>query len=119
VSGFSYCGDADCRKCAAVRDRPSLTTLANARSQAFAFDAAPECNCPGCRQKRGEYPGVTVLVKVKTPAAPDYLRIADSHGRTDSTLVNVGDLTDDELKEVGKAWTAQLLENAHKARKCD
>lgn len=54
---------------------------------------------------------VTITDQVDTPRVPNYLRLALS-----DTMRLVGDFTDDQLIQVGEAWTQALLENARRQR---
>ena len=47
-----------------------------------------------------------VKVKIKCPTVPNFVR--DENGR----VFPVSSLTDVEIKQLGKEWTARLIENA-------
>lgn len=60
----------------------------------------------------GEKLVVSVSCGVLVPTVPNYVRLIGS-----SAAIDVGELTDDALREVGKRWTEALLERAAKRRK--
>ncbi len=48
-----------------------------------------------------------ILVKVKTPSVPDFVRLAFSDG-----VIPIQDLSEDELRQIGEAWTQELVAKA-------
>jgi hypothetical protein len=55
---------------------------------------------------------VKVYMEVCIPRVPNFLH----YGNTDGHTVDVAHLSDDELDEIGKSWTSQLIQNAQKRR---
>ena len=56
---------------------------------------------------------VNAELHIETPIVPNFLRIA---GRGDNNMISIADLSDEELKKVGAAWTAALCEKANERR---
>ena len=50
-------------------------------------------------------------VKVKTPRVPNFLMFKDIEGK-----ISIADVPDEQLLEIGAAWTDKLLENAAQLR---
>ena len=58
----------------------------------------------------------TIEVKIEPPATPNFLRNVVT-GRERAILIPIQDLTDDELREIGKEFVENLIESARKKRK--
>lgn len=56
---------------------------------------------------------ITVKAVVKVPSVPNFLRI---DGGSESDAIDVADVTDDELRAIGRLWIDELLANAAKRR---
>ena len=54
-------------------------------------------------------------LKIKLPSLPNYLSIESSY--TNNANIDVKDLSDDDLKNLGKEWTEALLKHARERRK--
>ena len=55
---------------------------------------------------------ITVKAEIQIPKVPNFIMYAILEGS-----VAIGRLTDDELREIGAAWTDALLERAETQRK--
>jgi len=53
---------------------------------------------------------INVKIDVKIPLVPVFLRYPDG-------CISIADITDEGLKEIGKAWTEELLKKANERRK--
>jgi hypothetical protein len=54
---------------------------------------------------------VTFGVKIKTPRVPSYLQ-SNPEGMT----FHVSDISDDDLRKIGEAWTVELIKHAQFCR---
>lgn len=54
---------------------------------------------------------VKIEVTVECPMVPKFLRC----GR--DVMVDIKEFTDEQLEQIGKDWTRQLIEEAHKRQK--
>ena len=54
---------------------------------------------------------ITVRACVNVPRVPNYLRIDDDH------KLSIADVPDDELRNIGEAWTEALIERAAEIRR--
>lgn len=57
-----------------------------------------------------------IEVTIEAPETPLFLRNLVK-GRDKAILIPIQDLTDEELAEIGKEWTARLIKKARKRRK--
>lgn len=57
-----------------------------------------------------------IEVEIECPTIPGFLRNI-VQGREKAILIPISDLTDEELAEVGKEFTAGLIKKAKKGRK--
>lgn len=48
-------------------------------------------------------------IKVEIPSTPNFIKVGE-------VVVSIEDFTDEELKELGKEWTEDLLKKAQKKR---
>lgn len=53
---------------------------------------------------------ITVTATVTLPRPPNFLRYGDEQS------IDVADITDESLQQIGEAWTKALLEHAEKRR---
>ena len=61
---------------------------------------------------------VQVKVNVLPPLVPNFLKIKIGvDGKLPDQLISIADLSDEELKEVGKLWTQELVAKAGRVRK--
>ena len=62
---------------------------------------------------------VTKTLTIEIPSLPNFIKATESFG--DSTLreetLNIEDFTVEQLQELGKAWTAALINHAETRRK--
>ena len=56
---------------------------------------------------------LSLKAKVKVPMVPNFLRMSSLFYQS----VDVANCTDEELEELGKWWTKELINNATKRRK--
>lgn len=54
---------------------------------------------------------ITVKAEVELPRVPNFLRMSGADGTMD-----VADITDAGLQQIGEGWTAELIANARKRR---
>ncbi len=54
-----------------------------------------------------------VMACIHVPRVPNFVR----YGSEDGQMFDVADLDDKDLKQIGAAWTADLIAHAHKRRK--
>jgi len=59
------------------------------------------------RRLRGER--IRVTADIQVPAVPNYLHYGPGSMR-------VGDVSDDDLRRIGQAWTERLIRRAHQQR---
>ena len=52
--------------------------------------------------------------EIKTPTTPNFLTV--EIGKKETVTVPIADFTEEELQEVGKRWTADLVESARRTR---
>ena len=55
-----------------------------------------------------------IKVEIESPRVPNYLRIKNSHK---NATVSIGELTNEELKAVGKQYIDCLIKRAEEIRK--
>ena len=51
-------------------------------------------------------------LEIKCPTVPNFIKVGEQG-------ISVAEFTEDELKGIGKMWTASLLENARKRKLSD
>ena len=54
---------------------------------------------------------IEVHLKIKPPKTPNFIRTGEDMS------VAIGDLADDDLREIGRVWTESLIERAKEMRK--
>lgn len=54
---------------------------------------------------------ITTKVKLRVPKVPNFIMCEVGDGK-----VSVADLTDEQLSQIGEAWTARLMERAAEVR---
>lgn len=52
--------------------------------------------------------------EIKTPSTPHHLTV--EIGKKETVTVPIGDFTEEELREVGKKWTEDLIAGARRTR---
>ncbi len=57
-----------------------------------------------------------ISVDIESPDPPNFLRNLVK-GREKAILIPIQDLTDEELEQLGKEWTENLIKKAQKKRK--
>lgn len=62
---------------------------------------------------------VPVIVKVDLPGVPNFLRLSDSGvvEAVRSPTIHISDIPEEQLREIGAAWTEKLVQNAKKMRR--
>jgi len=57
---------------------------------------------------------IGTLREVYVPRVPNYVMLK---GLPTTSSIPVGDLTDSEIRDLARAWTAELIKNAERQRK--